>query len=540
MSFSSLYVGATGVIAHNARMATVSNNLANVSTTGYRRADTQFGSLMSQQVATSGSTYQSGAVSFSQMGKGVGVSEIRTIFNEGGLESTNTATDLAIEGNGYFGVNNPYDGNATNGAEYYTRAGAFRFNNEAYLVDPHGYRLQGFEVDRETGEVSTTISDVQLPYEDVMEDGELLRLVRSEPRATTSFEMVTQLDHTGADQFASYDNPFMAMVQSYNALLSNATTPFGNTLPQYSSDIPCYDAEGNEHDVTVYFDPVANHTLSNATPGYTYWEYVITIPADEDGSAAQGTSGAGLLGSGVMVFDDKGQFVDQVAFSLDPTSASGATNPGAWTTTTFDEDGLPQFAVTFGSNGGAAGAQQYISYDFGLSSTSGTWAGGVSNAGVLGNNVNSLASMGDPERDARVSTSYNRPSATQYHIQDGYTHGYLQYVSVDREGFLNGHFSNRQTESLYRIAIYNFNSQWGLKRAGQTNFVATDASGDAIVGSAGTGGRGTVAQNTLEDSNVDMAQEFANMIITQRGYQANTKVITTSDSLLNTLISTKR
>jgi flagellar hook protein FlgE len=79
-----------------------------------------------------------------------------------------------------------------------------------------------------------------------------------------------------------------------------------------------------------------------------------------------------------------------------------------------------------------------------------------------------------------------------------------------------------------------------LRRDGNNNFVATDASGSAMDGKASTGGRGVFQQNTLEMSNVDMAEEFANMIITQRGYQANTKVITTSDSLLNTTISIKR
>ncbi|MBG0791519.1 MAG: flagellar hook protein FlgE [Desulfovibrionaceae bacterium] len=537
MSFSSMYVGATGVVAHNTSMQVVANNLANVSTTGYKKSDAQFGSLMSRQLGSSGTIYESGAYSFGQIGKGVAVSEIRTVFAEGGLESTNSTTDMAIEGNGYFGLNNPIDGRQD---LYYSRAGSFLFDNDAYLVNAHGYRLQGYQVDRETGEIATTISDIQLPYEDVLANGETTRLVRSEPRATTSFEMVTNLDHTAADLFSDYDNPFMAMIGAYNANLSNASTPFGDTLPEYSSSILCYDEAGNGHELTAYFDPVAAWTLSNATPGYSYWEYIIAVPPESDASAAYGTSGAGLVGSGVMVFDGQGQFVDQMAFSLDAVTASGGATPGAWTAASFDENGLPQFAVTLGSNGGAIGQQQLVSYDFGLSSMSGTWVGGTSNAGAIGSNVNNLAGMGNLERDARITTSYDNPSATLYHIQDGYTSGYLQSVTVDREGFLNGHFTNSQTEALYQVAVYNFNSQWGLRRTGNTDFVATEASGAAIAGVANDGGRGTIAQNTLEQSNVDMAEEFAKMILTQRGYQANTKVITTSDTLLNTLISIKR
>jgi flagellar hook protein FlgE len=111
---------------------------------------------------------------------------------------------------------------------------------------------------------------------------------------------------------------------------------------------------------------------------------------------------------------------------------------------------------------------------------------------------------------------------------------------VDQNGIMSGHFSNGQTEEMFKVAVYKFNSPWGLKRDGGTNFLATDASGEAMLGEAGDRGRGTISQKSLEESNVDMAREFATMIVTQRGYQANTKVITTSDSVLNTLISVKR
>ena len=128
-----------------------------------------------------------------------------------------------------------------------------------------------------------------------------------------------------------------------------------------------------------------------------------------------------------------------------------------------------------------------------------------------------------------MSTNYDKPSSTLYHIQDGYSWGYLNTVSVDENGIMSGHFSNGQTEEMYKVGVYKFNSPWGLKRDGGTNFVATDASGAAMLGEAGDRGRGTISQNSLEESNVDMANEFATMIVTQRGYQANTKVITTSD-----------
>ena len=182
------------------------------STIGYKKADMQFGDLMSQSLATGGARYESGANSASQMGMGVGISEIRTIFKEGGLESTGTVTDLAITGNGFFGIRS-VGGTSTTGASHYTRAGAFRFNNDAYLVNAHDYRLQGYAVNRETNEVATTVSDIQLPYDDIIISGQQRRVVRSDPRATSSIKMVTNLDHSVTDQHTSATNPFFAMLE---------------------------------------------------------------------------------------------------------------------------------------------------------------------------------------------------------------------------------------------------------------------------------------------------------------------------------------
>ena len=541
MSFSSLYVGATGVVAHNASMQVIANNLANVSTVGFKRADILFGDLISQQLATGSSQSDSGAHFASQIGKGVGISQIRTVFTGGPLENTDTVTDLAIAGEGFFGISDPLSPIA--GASHYTRAGAFRFNNEAYLVNAHDYRLQGYAYDAENDVWATTVSDIQLPYEDIVVDGQTTRLVRSDPFATSSVEVVTNLDHTAADLFANSSSPLFAMLEAYNANQSNASSPFGGALPEYSTSISVYDEDGNSHDMTIYFDPVTSNDLSNAVPGYSYWEYLIALPADSDGSSAYGTSAAGLAGVGVLTFDSQGHLVGQAAYALDPTgtSAAGGTNLNSWVPATFNEDGLPQITYTFGSNGGAVGTTRTISYDFGINSDTGSWVGsGAGTAANVGTNVGNLVTLDSMNRDARVTTNYDSPSATLYHIQDGYSWGYLDYLSVDREGILSGHFTNGQTEEMYKVGVYRFNSPWGLRRDGQTNFVETKASGAAIEGVAEDRGRGTISQNTLENSNVDMAQEFADMIVTQRGYQANTKVITTSDTLLNTLISIKR
>jgi len=123
---------------------------------------------------------------------------------------------------------------------------------------------------------------------------------------------------------------------------------------------------------------------------------------------------------------------------------------------------------------------------------------------------------------------------------NGFTSGTLVTFAVGNAGQLSGVYSNGQTQVLGQIALANFLNSAGLLRSGQNNFAATSASGAANVGTAGTGGRGTVTTGALEMSNVDLATQFTGMITAERGFQANGRVITTSDEMLQELVNLKR
>jgi len=123
---------------------------------------------------------------------------------------------------------------------------------------------------------------------------------------------------------------------------------------------------------------------------------------------------------------------------------------------------------------------------------------------------------------------------------DGFTSGTLVTFAVGNAGQLSGVYSNGQTQVLGQIALANFLNSAGLLRAGQNNFSATSASGASNIGTAGTGGRGTVTTGALEMSNVDLATQFTGMITAERGFQANSRVITTSDEMLQELVNLKR
>jgi flagellar hook protein FlgE len=137
-------------------------------------------------------------------------------------------------------------------------------------------------------------------------------------------------------------------------------------------------------------------------------------------------------------------------------------------------------------------------------------------------------------------TSFEAPSSTSGQTQNGYPGGDLQSLVVDQTGTVIGVFTNGRSYSLAQVALAKFVNNEGLMSEGGTLFSASPNSGEPIVGTAGTGGRGTIQPSSLEMSNVDLSRSLTQLIVIQRGFQANSKTITTSDEMLNTLLQLKR
>ncbi|RPJ04898.1 MAG: flagellar hook-basal body complex protein, partial [Spirochaetaceae bacterium] len=131
-------------------------------------------------------------------------------------------------------------------------------------------------------------------------------------------------------------------------------------------------------------------------------------------------------------------------------------------------------------------------------------------------------------------------TTTKAREQDGYTLGYLEDFQIDESGVITGVYSNGVRRELGQMALATFTNPSGLEKAGETNFVVSNNSGAAIVGASGTEGKGTIKSGTLEMSNVDLTEQFVDMIVTQRGFQANSRSITTSDQMLQEILSLKR
>ena len=508
----SMYTGISGLQAQSQATSVVSNNLANSTTTAYKSSSIQFEDVFYSTVYAGGSP--------DQVGNGVAVATVYTDYSQGAYESTNSVTDVALNGDGFYIVVDP-----DTGSTYYTRAGSFSFNTEGYLVDSHGDYVQGWAM--EDGSISGTLTDIQLDQS------------QSPPSATSEVSLYLNLDSTSTDSTSSTTDPYTQLFDYYDG---TNDPPLGDSLYSYSVSITVYDENGSAHDLTVYFDKVTTDDDS------IVWEYIVTCDPASDERTYQGTdldttSAAGLLMVGTMTFDTSGQLTSTSAFTL---SNGGATadpmDSQNWTLAAFDSDGYPILNANFTNSD----EDQEIGLNLGLTNTD-----FADNSGWNSTTITSLADLGTSDPDdlpgfnnsvlgTSATTSYSSSSATYNLLQDGYAPGSLVDVSIDENGVLSGTYTNGQTVDLYTFALADFTNLQGLYAEGSNLYSATTESGQAIIGTAGSAGFGTVVANALEQSNVDTATELTNLIILQAAYQASSKVITTADTLLSTAISMKR
>ncbi len=526
---SSLYSGITGLNTHMMSMSVIGNNLANTSTYGFKSQRADFQDIFYSQIPTSNG--------IGQVGHGSSVATIMTNFTQGPYETTNSATDVAIGGRGYFRVRDP------NNAEqyYYTRAGNFVFNTAGELVDPSGKIVQGWRAaEGSTGgkaDIVGTPGDIKLDR------------FQSPPQATSKVSMNVNLYSKADDKSTDSANPFFAMFSQWNG---QKVPPLASSKYSFQSTIKVYDENGGAHDLTVHFDRVGAPVASGAG-GKTNWEFTVTIPPSEDGRTIGGiklnkTSAAGMLMTGTLTFGVGGKLEGMTAFTLRSNASGNLRGLNNWTPASFSANGYPQFTANFlgASNASlpAGSKAKPIELDLGIrnkNTTGGGWSSGApASAAGVGNSMAGLFNFKDPELSSSAVTSHDSSSSTHSQIQDGYTSGYLQDVSINSDGVVTGRYSNGQILDLFVLTLSKFANRSGLRRMGSNLFAETRESGPALTGVANTGGLGKVVSNALEQSNVEQAKEMVRLITTQRGFQANSKVITTSDQLMGEVIALKR
>lgn len=466
--FSALTTAVSGMQAQSYALENISGNIANSRTAGFKRVDTTFADLVPDSALNR------------QISGSVAAYSQSTNTIQGDLSSTRIDTNVAINGDGFFVVDQRLSGVGTNtqfaNNSLYTRRGDFDFDANGYLVNGAGYFLKGQRIDTMTGQVVGT-------------QPEVLRITQEQypARATTSIE-------------------YRANIPSQPATTRSQTTP-DNPASRLLSPANY---------------PAARNPISDtATPpgtGRVLGEDVTSFLSDS------------IPGGSVTVYDDLGQATTIEMRWAKVANADATTAPptvDTWNLFVAINTGAPAGQVAYQN------VNQQITFD----------GNGAMTAPVGGNiPIPSLTINGTTTRPINLTTAgtgltqngdvsglINARSIRQ----DGYTAGTLDRVSVSAEGQVVGTFSNGQVKALAQISVATFNAGNSLKRLDGGAFEETIESGPPIVGL----GTSQLLGGNVEQSNTDIADEFAKMIVTQQAYSANTKIITTAQEMLRDVFS---
>jgi flagellar hook protein FlgE len=607
MAFDSLYTGISGLDAYQSWIDMISNNIANTATTGFKAQRMTFADQFYQQVGSpSGPTQTSGGVNPIDNGTGVKVNTVDTEFGQGGLQTTGINTDLALNGDGFFILNNA----SGTGSPTYTRDGAFSLNSNGLFYDPaSGQAVMGYMANN-AGVVTAngTPGAITIPVglaEQAQATGTGVKTGPAINDQVFDVGLGGNLDQTNWSQ--TFDQ----------AIGASANPGAGVTV-----STTLYDSLGGAHEATITYTPVAPnafHSLATTTNGAGVLTGNATYPVTGNQTTTITVTSNGP-GNGYGIADNEvppngttataGQTVtfDGATFTLaavEPVAGSVATvaltaaTTGLPTTvantagtpitpstewqvsvsfadgTTFQDitkgatyNGV---AVTAASTGTASsGVVGYAYFDqngqfINSSSIDSVGAGDAIDGGAAnyfhgagataslnqGNQLNILQWGPSPGNAAQAptntatpgaialgysdDTSLNSSSTGTVVSQNGYAAGILSNISVGQDGTVTGSFSNGQQKTLAQLAVATFQNEDGLERVGGNQFTQTGASGLAQVGTANSGRFGSIVAGSLEESNVNLANEFTNLIVAQRAFEANSRGIQTADQNLITI-----
>ena len=523
----SLYSGVAGLKTHQTRMDVIGNNIANVNTVGFKGSSVNFADQFYQTTSPATGPDAATAAAGSnakQIGLGSQVASITTNITEpGGTSSTNRALDIAIKDESFLVVK-------SGGATYFSKAGSLNVDTNGTLYSTiNNATVQGWMADDEGHVRKDVVRDLTVMSADNL---------YYPPTATTNVTLKGNIDKadkdlvaiTGEDGGVTIDNGLVATVSFYDKLGAlytakllivkaaqdgeaiegpNDTTIEQSSYNMYIGDV--MDEEGNSIFVKEVTDPDTGAT-TYAITGATVTLGGATYTVNEDALNEETGKFTRLEGGG--------ESAATINFNKKTGEFLSITNDGMADDSTSKYKGSN---IVFSINPKEPGGDNAIDDTF--------------------DQYDPESETGGVLIDVSALTQYSSPSNLTYTKGDkeeaagaGNIAGSMKGISIDEDGYIYGSYTNGSKKCLAQIAVATFNNPSGLEAVGNSLFAQSLNSGTFD----GVGQQGSFTVGALEMSNVDLASEFTTMIITQRGFQANSRIITTTDSMLEELVNLKR
>ncbi|HEU5407287.1 MAG TPA: flagellar hook-basal body complex protein, partial [Nitrospira sp.] len=511
---SSLFAGVSGLNANGTALSVIGNNIANLSTVGFKGSKATFADLISSSISGG-----SGAV---QTGIGVALTSVQGNFSQGSLTTSSNVLDLAIDGNGFFIVKD------AQGGTFYSRAGQFRLDKDNNVVDPTGFKVQGFLADT-AGTITGTIGDISLPS------------TTASPRATTTALVAANLNSATAPTGVRGNVVASAASVTTTAAGNNSFTI--NVNGDGARTITVANGLTGSALATAIQNAVRALVPNDPFKGAAYAGFTASVNASNTFTFASGMTGTtnnSTTGTGTVVVAANGG--DTLAANLNmlaPTSTTGtdfllsdpsATSNFSTSMTVYDSLGNSHLlttyftkvgenswnyntvaaatdvvtanyhssnidtslgivrvgsgTLTFGTDGTLDRESTVIRYDTATAAgTSGTapgelqldFVGATQDQPIAMNFGSSVTTDGGSGLDG--TTQFGSTSALVQQTQDGFAAGSLQAFSVDANGTINGRFSNGQVRALAQVVLARFPDPIGLTRTGKNTFAQSGDSG---------------------------------------------------------------
>ncbi len=508
---ASFYIPLTGLTSDSTALNTIANDLANMNTTAFKSQTVNFSDLFYQQIGSTGSGDPI------QRGSGTQVATIATDFTTGSPNSTGVDTDVALQGDGFFVLS---DG----ATQYLTRAGDFSTDSSGNLITSCGLSVMGYPAVNGVVNTNAPLIPVNIPKTGV-----------EPPQATSSFGMSAILNSS-------------ALANDPSGILT--------------AKVPVYDSLGKEYQAAVTYTKTAQNT----------WNYSINLPDTLPASAntVNGTTtltyGFGALGATAATVDPgtnltiTGPNGGATATIVAPVVNAGESiaTYAADLQTAVTNAGIQNVNVSANGNvltitGSNISSSGSVIQDAASANSNGTLVFDANgNLVSPATNVPGISFGGLSDGSAGLNMTWNlfgadgkgtisqvaqQDSSVSATTQNGYASGEFSKFSIGSDGTVTTIFSNGQKLNVAQIALGNVVNLQGLKDVGNGQYETTMASGTATIGVSGTAGLGTMQGGALEASNVNISAEFSNLIIAQRAFEANSKAVTTFDTVTQETIN---